>query len=509
MHLKEKTKNILKKISIINKGFLTACVTAIIAAGLTAASSASAGAEAVPATGTALSPATNTAVSGPAYDYDEFSVRKSYKLEKDGAFRLRVLGLKQYEDVERVQFQIFDGGEMVYHKVADSDDEGNYIAKIKLSKIGNKLKVFSVRASVRDLNGTDSYLPEDLTLDERIQTGKASVKCKLGDITYTYSGLYVPGFAKQVIFKSYMDNDGSLKKFAETTVEQKNFKDITAVSPIKTYGKAVVKIYAVTRWGKKKFIGQKNFKIRKTDLGLNGWHYSTYNGHKYKFFYVNNKKLTDVTSKLGLKRNMSNHFVFEVNRAAATVTAYAYDSNTGSYDIPVRAFRVSVGRDTWSKGTVADTDEDTSFTPLGTYATGQRYSCKPMVEPDDSICYARWATHVCGNVYFHSIAVGADSHYALSPSDFNRLGGPASAGCMRMMVRDAKWIYDYASSGCQVKISFGSASAPGPLGKPAGITSEVNYDPTDPEVPDSKKIADYKAGRISGYILANGRKVGC
>ena len=66
-----------------------------------------------------------------------------------------------------------------------------------------------------------------------------------------------------------------------------------------------------------------------------------------------------------------------------------------------------------------------------------------MHEPDGSTVYARWATHIVGNVYFHSIAVGTQSHYALPAVTYNKLGKPASAGCIRMAVAVAKWIYDY------------------------------------------------------------------
>ena len=79
-----------------------------------------------------------------------------------------------------------------------------------------------------------------------------------------------------------------------------------------------------------------------------------------------------------------------------------------------------------------------------------------------------------------------------------------------MTVADAKWIYDYASTGTTVKIVKGSASKPGPLGKSPVIktTGGINYDPTDPEVPDTRKKADYKAKRITGYMTKKGKKVG-
>ncbi|HBD40135.1 MAG TPA: hypothetical protein DC035_00400, partial [Lachnospiraceae bacterium] len=115
-----------------------------------------------------------------------------------------------------------------------------------------------------------------------------------------------------------------------------------------------------------------------------------------------------------------------------------------------------------------------------------------------------------GNVYFHSIAVGTQSHYALPAVTYNKLGRPASAGCIRMAVADAKWIYDYTSTGNTIKIVKGSTKKPGPLGKAKTIKVKggINYDPTDPGVPDSRKKKDYKAKRISGYLTKKGKKIG-
>ena len=53
------------------------------------------------------------------------------------------------------------------------------------------------------------------------------------------------------------------------------------------------------------------------------------------------------------------------------------------------------------------------------------------------------------------IAVGSQSHYALRASNYNKLGSAASAGCIRMTVADAKWLYDYAAVGSSVKIEKG------------------------------------------------------
>ena len=79
-----------------------------------------------------------------------------------------------------------------------------------------------------------------------------------------------------------------------------------------------------------------------------------------------------------------------------------------------------------------------------------------------------------------------------------------------MTVADAKWLYDYVPTGTPIKIKQGNSKKPGPLGKPATIkvTGSIHYDPTDPEVSNSRKKADYKANRSSGYMTKSGKKVG-
>ena len=74
------------------------------------------------------------------------------------------------------------------------------------------------------------------------------------------------------------------------------------------------------------------------------------------------------------------------------------------------------------------------------------------------------------------------SSHNLSYTDYNMLGQPASHGCVRLCVRDAKWIYDYMPIGTWVHIY--DSSYPGPFGKPATIkiTPDMDYDPTDPNL---------------------------
>ena len=154
-----------------------------------------------------------------------------------------------------------------------------------------------------------------------------------------------------------------------------------------------------------------------------------------------------------------------VNRTCNTVTVYAKDGDNG-YIIPVCAFACSVGL----PGTP---------TPTGTFYTLAKFRWKELMGPT----YGQYATRVTNNgIYFHSVAGSNMSSYNLSAFDYNNLGNAASHGCIRLNVRDAKWIYDYCQLSTQVVIY--DSGTPGPLGKPATIKIPAGqtWDPTDPAI---------------------------
>ena len=96
--------------------------------------------------------------------------------------------------------------------------------------------------------------------------------------------------------------------------------------------------------------------------------------------------------------------------------------------------------------------------------------------------YGQYCTRIVGGILFHSVAGYNYTSYNLPASEYNKLGQPASHGCVRLNVRDAKWIYDNCGLGMTVVIY--DSSYPGPLGKPATIKipASQNWDPTDPNV---------------------------
>ncbi len=191
-------------------------------------------------------------------------------------------------------------------------------------------------------------------------------------------------------------------------------------------------------------------------IGKNGWYYEG----GYKFYYINNVKQLDLD---GILPKQSSYEIW-VNRQCCTVTVYAKDGNNG-YIIPVKRFACSVGL-------------PSTPTPKGTFYTSNKYRWHTLMGPS----YGQYCTRIVGGILFHSVAGRNMTSYNLKASDYNKLGSPASHGCVRLCVRDAKWIYDNCKSGTKVVIY--DSSSPGPLGKPTTIKIPAGqtWDPTDPNL---------------------------
>ena len=434
-------------------------------------------------------------------------------------FNAVVTGLENVADVASVTVTATSKTNVSYTYAAARQANGTYLAVVNANNHNFYRGQYTLSANVvltngltGTVNGTYTFNPKNL-----FQMKDYSTKKK----TFI---VYNPSKKGTVTFEVWSKTKGQDDKKKYTAKKKNGYYYATIdLSKLKHSGTAYVRVKI-----KGKKVGSNfSFNVENISTGSgnnnsnnsntgnsskkNGWVYEKYNGKDYKFYYENGKKLTDLTSKVSLNR-----LFIELNRAAGVTTVYAYDTETRSYCIPVKAFAVSVGRNVSSNSTSKGLTLNSSFTPLGTYSVcsngvAVKYSLKPMHEPDGSTVYARWATHIVGNVYFHAVAVGSRSHKALNYKSYNKLGSPASAGCIRMTVADAKWIYDHAGTGTEVKIVKGSAKTPGPLGKPSTIkikSSKVKYDPTDPAISDSAKAKDYKARRISGYMKKNGTKVG-
>ncbi|MBP3255480.1 MAG: L,D-transpeptidase family protein [Clostridia bacterium] len=173
--------------------------------------------------------------------------------------------------------------------------------------------------------------------------------------------------------------------------------------------------------------------------------------------------------KAAAEKNISTdmYYYIEVNCTAQVVTVYKKDEND-NYTIPVRSMICSTGRSTPSSGIYK--------------LPGRRSIWRALYGG----VYGHYVTNIVGAILFHSVPYTAyGDNSSLEYWEYDKLGTDASMGCVRLTVRDAKWIYENCGAGTQVE--FYNDSNPGPLGRPSAkkISSYPdelrNWDPTDPD----------------------------
>ena len=181
------------------------------------------------------------------------------------------------------------------------------------------------------------------------------------------------------------------------------------------------------------------------------------------YFDSNGYRKNDLTSSI------KGPYYVEVDRVNGVMTIFDSGRTT-----PVKSIRVSVG--------LAGTP-----TPTGTYTLRSNLRWQPLMGPS----WGQYGTHVQyagqGGIFVHSVSGSSPNSYSLPAAEYNKLGNPASHGCIRCCVADAKWVYENCN-GATIKIFDGTYKADevfkGPLGRRALVPlyGSKNFDPTDPLV---------------------------
>jgi glucan-binding YG repeat protein len=188
---------------------------------------------------------------------------------------------------------------------------------------------------------------------------------------------------------------------------------------------------------------------------LTGWQYI--DGYKY-FFDASGKMLSDLEPIIGAK----GPFLIRVNKQMNCMTVYTTDGGNG-FIVPVKSFLTSTG----------------SETPLGTFHSPAKYRWRFMGHG----IYTQYATRIYKSFLIHSILYSSPNSMSLDPTTYNYLSIAQSAGCVRLLSRDAKWIYDHCGIGTTINIY--ESPVPGPFERPAIeqiIPNSQTWDPTDPNV---------------------------
>lgn len=137
-------------------------------------------------------------------------------------------------------------------------------------------------------------------------------------------------------------------------------------------------------------------------------------------------------------------YYIKVNNEANVVTVFTKDSE-GQYTVPVKAMICSTG---------------TATPTSGTYGIKLRWEWLGLF----GNVYGHYSTQIVGNILFHSVPYLEKGNPAsLEYWEYDKLGTSCSAGCIRLTVADAKWIYDNIEKGTLVE--FYSSQEPGPLRK--------------------------------------------
>ena len=179
--------------------------------------------------------------------------------------------------------------------------------------------------------------------------------------------------------------------------------------------------------------------------------------------YANAAELPDVQTENTVIDTRPDYVVY-VNKALNCITV-KQQSEDGSLT-PVKSIVCSCGN-------------EGSETPEGTFQTSNYYEWRKMVDGT----YGRYAVRFNGKILFHSVPYFEEAPNTLEWEEYNKLGQNASLGCVRMSVKDAKWIYDNCKPRTVVVV-YSDNEDVGELGKPTAIKIDDNsscrmWDPTD------------------------------
>lgn len=177
---------------------------------------------------------------------------------------------------------------------------------------------------------------------------------------------------------------------------------------------------------------------------------------------ISNKSINIVVKE---KEKYNLPYVIEVIRNQATTVVYGKDEN-GEYTNIIGVFPCSPGAG--------------GNTPLGTFYSKRGSEWGGLF----GNVFGQYSTVITGHVLFHSVPYHSTNKGDLVWQYYNQLGTKVSMGCIRLTVRDAKWIYDNCPSGTMIKIYDGDL--PAGISKPEAQKIDGNdprrgWDPTDPD----------------------------
>ena len=281
---------------------------------------------------------------------------------------------------------------------------------------------------------------------------------KVGNDTYyaTSKGIRKKGWQTVMGRKYYLDKSTGIMKTGWFTYNKKKYY----LNPVKTST-----TYGAAKTGFVKIQGSWYY-FNNDGTMRTGWLIS--DGKYYYFNKSTGKMLTgkhvidgktyDFGKSGAYTKKLTGAWRVEVNRKDCFVVVYRGST-------PIKAFVCSTAANRYN-------------TPTGTFSILDKLRWHELNGPS----WGQYCSHITSDILFHSVPNRRyNDNHSLKADAYNKLGSPASGGCIRLTVVHAKWLYDNVSVGTKVVISDSIA-------KPKNVTIEQapkiplsqNYDPTDP-----------------------------
>lgn len=157
-------------------------------------------------------------------------------------------------------------------------------------------------------------------------------------------------------------------------------------------------------------------------------------------------------------------YVIVVNYKAQLVRVYTLDEN-GEYTVLVKNMLTSSGK--------------TRICPEGVYKTHDYRRWHTFLDNT----YGQYVIRIHNHFLFHSIPYSRYGHNdSLIAKYWSQLGDNVSGGCMRLMAKDAKWLYENCPKGTPVIVTKGEAveqEVYDSIVQPPLVSGK--WDPTDPD----------------------------
>ncbi len=200
----------------------------------------------------------------------------------------------------------------------------------------------------------------------------------------------------------------------------------------------------------------------------------------------------DVNLKFPSDYKVENTLYFKVEINAQLVRVYRRDSN-GNPTRLVRTMIMSSGAG--SNATPLGRFMIMENSVTGTAKTRWKKFTQDWAQYATRLFYIKSESSTGMTGYYTGFLFHTELYRAADPTrlivdEFNTLGYPRSHGCLRLQVKDAKWIYDNAKAGSIVEIVNGTPDpATWAALKPDLLPAGTLYDPTDPLKPGNSSEA--------------------